>query len=218
MVENILFDFDGTLVDTSEGIIKSMHHAYDCLGYERISDERIKAVIGPPLQEMFRQLLPEATGEIIETGVQKFREWYRTHGVDEAEPFPYVPEGLKRLREKGKRLFIVTSKPEVFVREISCRYSMDGLFHDITATSVSGKSESKAVRMGTLMKRYSMLSESTVMVGDRHEDAEAAAANGVRCIGVGYGYDERDKLEKAACVKIAESFYEVCGILEKDIA
>ena len=214
MVENILFDFDGTLVDTSEGIIKSMHYAYDCLGYARISDEKIKEVIGPPLPEMFRQLLPDMTDEQVEAGVRKFRERYSEHGVKEAQLYPGVLNGLKLLRKNSKNLFIVTSKPEVFVREICRRYGIDGLFQDMTATVVSGKSESKAVRLGKLMEKHGMSRENTVMVGDRHEDAEATQANGVRCIGVTYGYDTVSSLVKAGCWKLAETFDRVCKIVE----
>lgn len=214
MIENILFDFDGTLVDTSEGIIKSMHHAYDCLGYARISDEKIKEVIGPPLPEMFRQLLLDMTEEQVEAGVRKFRERYSEHGAKEAQLYPYVLEGLKRLCGNNKKLFIVTSKPEVFVREISRRYGIDGLFQDMTATAVSGKSESKAVRMGKLMEKHGLSKDNTVMVGDRHEDAEAAKANGVRCIGVTYGYGTVSSLENAGCWKLAKTFGMVCEIAE----
>lgn len=213
MFKNILFDFDGTLVDTSEGIIKSMHHAYDCLGYERIKDEEIKAVIGPPLKDMFRQLLPEAAQTELELGVKKFRERYGKFGVEEAELYPEVKEGLRSLHESGKNLYIVTSKPEAFVEMIAKSNGIWEMFSDITAVKLKGDSESKATRMGRLLKKHNMSLEDTVMVGDRHEDVEAAAANSVHCICVEYGYDEVSRLEKTGCWKIAESFNKVCEIV-----
>lgn len=214
LFKNILFDFDGTLVDTSEGIIRSMHHAYDCLGYERIKDEEIKAVIGPPLKDMFRQLLPEVSQEEIELGIKHFRERYGKFGVEEAELYPGVKEGLCKLREAGKNLYIVTSKPEAFVETIAKTNGIWELFSEVTAVELKGDSDSKATRMGKLLKKHNMSSEDTMMVGDRHEDVEAAAANGVRCIGVEYGYDEMSRLENAGCWKIVKSFSKVCEIVD----
>lgn len=217
LFKNILFDFDGTLVDTSEGIIKSMHHAYDCLGYKRIKEEEIKAVIGPPLKDMFRQLLPEAVQAEIELGIKHFRERYSKFGVKEAELYPGVKEGLCSLRECGKKLYIVTSKPEAFVETIAKTNGIWEMFCEVTAVSMKGESESKATRMGKLLKKFNMSSEDTVMVGDRHEDVEAATANDVRCIGVEYGYDVVNRLESSGCWKIVKTFNGVCEIATDNV-
>lgn len=210
LLTNILFDFDGTLADTSEGIIQSMHHAYDCLGYERIKDEEIKAIIGPPLKDMFRQLLPGASQATIELGVKYFRERYSKFGVEEAELYPGVKEGLRKLREEGKKIYIVTSKPEAFVETIAKENNIWGLFHGVTGGGLKGNSKSKPIRMGELMKKHNMTQENTVMVGDRHEDVEAAKANGIRCFGVAYGYDTVDSLRRSGCSKIVKSFSNLC--------
>ncbi len=213
MIKNILFDFDGTLADTSEGIIKSMHYTYDCMGYERLCDEEIQVAIGPPLQEMFRRLAGIDDDAEIEKCVKFFRERYSKEGVIETELYPYVQDGLKMLKDAGKRLFIVSSKPEVFVNQIGTRYGIAELFNEISATPVVGKAPSKTIRIGNIMQKYAMSAEDTVMVGDRHEDAEAAAANGIRCIGAAYGFDEAAVLRNCGCWKICESFREICELI-----
>ena len=213
MIKNVLFDFDGTLADTSEGIIKSMHYAYDCMGYEHLSDEEIRVAIGPPLQEMFRQLAGIDDDAEIEMCVNFFRERYSKEGVTETELYPHVQEGLAILREAGKRLFIVSSKPEVFVKQIGRRYHIAELFDGISAVPITGTAPSKTVRMGSLMKEHGMSAEDTVMVGDRHEDTEAAVANGIRCIGAAYGFDEAAVLRSCGCWKICDSFRKICELI-----
>ena len=213
MIKNVLFDFDGTLADTSEGIIKSMHYAYDCMGYEHLSNEEIRTAIGPPLQEMFRQLAGIEDDAEIEMCVKFFRERYSKEGVTETELYPHVQEGLAILREAGKRLFIVSSKPEIFVERIGTRYGIAELFDEISAAPAVGKASSKTIRMGNVMRKYEMSAEDTVMVGDRHEDAEAAAANGIRCIGAAYGFDEAAVLRNCGCWKICDSFREICELI-----
>ena len=190
-----------------------MHYAYDCMGYERLNDERIRSAIGPPLQDMFRHLAGITDDAEIEKCVRSFRERYRESGVNETELYPYVQEGLSVLKENGKRLFIVSSKPEVFVDRIGKRYDISGLFDDISAAPVVGKGLSKAVRIGNMMEKYGMSVEDTVMVGDRHEDAEAAAANHIRCIGAAYGYDDKAVLRDCGCWKICNSFHEICDVI-----
>ncbi|MCR5030667.1 MAG: HAD hydrolase-like protein [Selenomonadaceae bacterium] len=213
MINNILFDFDGTLVDTRDGIVKSMHYAYDCMGYERLSDEKIRAVIGPPLQDMFRQLAGVVDDAEIEKCVRFFRERYRKSGVSESELYPYVQEGLTLLKNHGKRLFIVSSKPEIFINQIGNRYDIIGLFDEISAAPAVGKVPPKSLRIENMMKKYEMSSEDTVMAGDRHEDAEAAASNYIRCIGAVYGYDSKSMLQKFGCWKLCDSFREICDVI-----
>lgn len=213
-LKNVLFDFDGTLVDTSEGIVRSMHYAYDRLGYDRVSDREIRATIGPPLQEMFRQLLPSESAEGVAMGVQFFRERYGQFGAEESVLYPYVREGLERLRRNGKCLFIVTAKPEVFVDRIARKYDILKFFDEVSAVEARGTTLSKAVRIGMLMEKYEMEAEHTVLVGDRHEDAEAAAANGLRCIGAGYGYDDTKVLREVGCWEVRDSFREICDMVD----
>lgn len=210
MIRNIMFDFDGTLVDTSEGIIKSMHYACAGLGYGKVSDEAVRRWIGPPLKEMFQGIFSIENDDEIERGIRLFRERYGKFGVEETRLYPYVQEGLKKLRSEGIRLFIATSKPGNFVEKISKRYDIIDFFDEVSAVKMKGTSSSKAARIGCLMKKYEMRTEETVMVGDRHEDVEAASANHLRCICVSYGYDDIDILKKCGCWKILDTFHALC--------
>lgn len=217
MIKHMMFDFDGTIADTSEGIINSMHYTYDKLAEERVADETIYQMIGPPLEEMFARLLhkessphvrsAESTADdnYIKQAVLYFRECYAAKGVRELCLYPEVKETLERLREQGSHLYIVTSKPELFVREICKEQGILNCFTAITGVSTVGRSLSKAERMKQLIKEYGITPESGIMVGDRPEDASAAAANGIACVGVTYGFGKREELA-AGCVRLIDRF------------
>lgn len=210
-IEHIMFDFDGTLADTSEGIIRSMHYAFDRLQAEREKDETIRNMIGPPLEEMFEALLHTRDGAYIKKAVTYFRERYAKEGVRELSLYPGVIETLSALRAKECRLYIVSSKPQRFVQEICREHGIDVYFSGVTGVSTEEKSLSKAERMGILMRDHGITADNGIMVGDRPEDAKAAAKNGVSCVGAAYGFGRREDLEQTGCAYVID---ELQGLLQ----
>lgn len=202
MIRHVMFDFDGTIADTSEGIIRSMHYAYDKMDIPREKEEIIRETIGPPLEEMFRLLLHTSDEAVINHAVKYFRERYSSEGVRELHMYPDVHEVLEGLYRTGKKMYIVTSKPEAFVYDICKEYGIIDYFTEITGVALSGNKLSKAERMGKLMQKYGITSNNGVMVGDRPEDAKAAAYNCVECIGVLYGFGRKNELENAGCIRL----------------
>lgn len=212
-VKHIMFDFDGTLADTSEGIINSMHYAYDALDLEREENETIRNIIGPPLEQMFEQLLNTSDQLYINKAVGLFRERYAVKGVNELSIYNGVAETLKKLYESGFKLYIVTSKPEKFVIEICKKNHIYEYFTDITGVKTEGNSLSKSSRMKLLMEKHGLTSENSIMVGDRPEDVNAASSNNIVCIGVTYGFGKETDLRKSGCTKIIDDFSEITNCL-----
>lgn len=213
MLKHIFFDFDGTLVDTSEGIIKAMHYAFEQDGRNRIADAEVRRYIGPPLNEMFECLWQTKDDADISRGVKLFRTYYAEHGVEECCLYGGVPEMLAQLVQQGYKLYIVSSKPAVFIEKIAERYGIRKYFTAMTAVGLQVKDLSKAERMGMLMKENNILPEETVMIGDRPEDILAAKANSVRAIGVTYGFGTDEELRAAGAWNLASSLEEVLGTL-----
>lgn len=212
-IQHIMFDFDGTLADTSEGIIHSMHYAYDRLQLPHVPDERIQNIIGPPLEEMFSVLLHTEDEHYIRQAVIYFRERYAKEGVRELCLYPQVKETLPKIKEKGIELYVVTSKPEKFVYEICSEQGIGEYFTAVTGVSAEVRSLSKAERMGKLMQEYGITKENGIMVGDRPEDAKAAGKNQTACIGVSYGFGKREELEKAGCLHILDEFSDLLHMI-----
>lgn len=213
MIQHMMFDFDGTLADTSEGIIKSMHYAFDQLKIPRVEDQAIADTIGAPLEDMFAMLLKIDDEVYIKNCVELFRERYRSKGIQELSLYPGVKETLKQLIRKGKKLYIVTSKPEVFVKQICEANGVLECFLDITGVSLEKVSLSKGQRMKEIMSKYDMTPDNAVMVGDRPEDAIAAKENQVPCIGLEYGFSTKDNLIQAGCVKTGSSFSQLLELI-----
>ncbi len=205
-LQHIMFDFDGTLADTSEGIIRSMHYAYDKLSLRQETDEKIQNIIGPPLEEMFSVLLHTEDKNYVKQAVAYFRERYAKQGIRELCLYPQVRQTLKKLKESGFKLYIVTSKPEKFVYEICEEQEIKEYFTAITGVSTEKISMSKAERMRGLMELYNITKDNGIMVGDRPEDAYAAGKNEIPCIGVSYGFGKAEDLMKAGCTKILNEF------------
>ena len=214
-IQNIMFDFDGTLADTSEGIIRSMHYAYDKLHLQHEPDERIQCMIGPPLEEMFSLLLHTEDGNYIKEAVTYFRERYAEQGVKELCLYPEVKQSLRNLSERGYKLYIVTSKPEKFVHTICMEHCIKEYFTAVTGVSTEKRSLSKAARMHELMELYGITKENGIMVGDRPEDVHAAQKNGISCICVSYGFGKAEELSKAGCTDILNGFGELLYAVEK---
>jgi len=203
MINNIIFDFDGTLVDTSEGIIKSMHYAFDKLNIPRVTDQEIRGVIGPPLPRMLEILLKTNDDELVLKCTNYFRERYSNDGLRELEMYPGVSETLINLYEEDINLYIVTSKPHMFVIDITEKLQMINYFKDISGIMINGKDLNKANRIERLVNKHELIKEETIMVGDRCEDIIAAKYNDIKCIGVNYGYGKnKDLLEEGACLTI----------------
>jgi len=215
MTQHIMFDFDGTLVDTSEGIIKSMHYAFDQMGVPRVEDCTIANVIGPPLEKMISILLHTEDNAYIKRAVSLFRERYSIHGVMELQLYPRVVSTLKELKSTGRKLYIVTSKPQIYVEEICRKYDILSCFSGITGVELLGNNLSKGDRMRLLMDKYSITPENAVMVGDRPEDAYAATQNKVECIGIGYGFSNEEDLKGAGCNKVLNYFEQLIEAITK---
>lgn len=212
-IEHIMLDFDGTIADTSEGIVSSMHYAYDKLGIKREKDDTIRNIIGPPLEQMFSKLLDTDDGLYIKKCVVLFRERYAQKGIRELRLYDGVKETLKELSESGIKLYIVTSKPEEFVIDICREQGIYEYFTGITGVSKVKISPSKSKRMSLLMENYKITPDNGIMVGDRPEDAIASSENNVECIGALYGFGKKNELSEKGCEKFINAFSELRKII-----
>lgn len=215
MIENLLFDFDGTIVDTSEGIIKSMHYAFEKLGIETLPDLKIKEVIGPPLPEMFKILLNSNDKEIINKGIFYFREMYSKNGLIQLNLYDNVQDTLSYLNNINISLFIVTSKPYEFAKIITENLGIKKYFKDISGVSLNEAVKSKGDRIGEIINKYKLKSEKTLMIGDRKEDVLAAKQNKLSTIGMLYGFGKKEDLKSAGCAYFCSKFEDLKNILCK---
>lgn len=210
MYDTILFDFDGTVFDTVEGITKSVQYALRKFGIEE-ETEKLRGFAGPPLGDMFQETFgfsPEQAGQAIVW----FRERYAPVGLYESRPFPGMRELLLRLRAAGKKTGIATIKYQPMAEKLLERSGMAGLF-DAVCGSPAERSLTKKELALQAMERLGGVKERTVLVGDTKYDARGARESGLAFIGAGYGYAAPGELQAEGAKVVAGSVEELGELL-----
>ena len=213
MYKNILFDFDGTVFDTVEGITKSAQYALKKQGIEAGLDE-LRCFAGPPLVDKFMEVYG-FDRETAEQATRDFKERYVPIGVHECRVFPGIKSLLEALREKGFQVGLATSKPQVLAEQLLAQEDMTELFMAICGSSSDGNNSAKWQVLKRAMEELGAKPEDTVLVGDTKYDVEGARLCGVPCIGVAYGYAAPGELEQAGAVTIARDMNELLEILSR---
>ena len=191
MYKHILFDFDGTVFDTVEGISKSARYAINKFGLDD-SLEFLRQFAGPPLVDKFMEVYG-FTKEQAEQATLYFKERYQPIGLYECRIFPGMKEMLTRLKAAGFVLGIATSKPQHLAEKLLAGEDMIELFDAICGSGVAGNNDSK----------------ESVLVGDTKYDVIGAKACGFDCIGVRFGYAAEGELEQAGATYIVDDMAEL---------
>ncbi len=214
MIRNILFDLDGTIIDSKEGILNSVCYALDKMGREIPDKKDLLCFIGPPLSYSFATFCGMSEEETAKA-VAFYRENYAPRGVYEFSVYPGVENMLKKLAASGRRLYLATSKPEVFAKKILEKAGLDGYFTAVCGSLIPSGRDKKAEVISYLVENEGLSLEDTVMVGDRSYDVEGAHAVGLATIGVSYGYGTLKELNRAGCEVIASSPKELVAIIQR---
>lgn len=202
MYEFILFDFDGTVFDTLEGITKSVRYAINKHGMDAELDA-LRCFAGPPLVDMFI----ERFSVDRDMGVQlteDFRERYNPIGLYECRVFPGVKELLESLHGAGKKLAIATSKPQNLAEELLARENMTDYFDAICGSLPTGNNSAKWQVVERAMREIGADRKRAVLIGDTKYDVEGAIQCGIDCIGVKYGYAAPGEMEAAGAKCVVE--------------
>ena len=202
MYDCILFDFDGTVFDTVEGISKSVQYALEKFGIVE-EPEALRCFAGPPLLAMFQEKYG-FTPEAAQQATDYFRERYRPIGIHESRPFPGIKELLEALRAAGRKTGIATTKPQILAEQLLTESGLIAYFDVICGSGADGNSP-KWQLAERAMKALGASRESTVLVGDTKYDAIGAEQCGIGFIGAGYGYAAQGELEAAGAERIIES-------------
>ena len=210
MYRTILFDFDGTVFDTGEGIMKSVRYAAGASGSQGPGLAALRCFIGPPLRGQFMKRYGVDAGT-AEKMVAKYRERYSVKGLGECSVYPGVPELVRELRSMGKNVAIATGKPTAFTVSILERAGYGELFDAVLGSEFDGTRSKKSEVIAELLEKYGR--DGAAMIGDRDNDVLGAKECGIPCIGVAWGYAEPGELLKAGAISLAETVDELRNIL-----
>ena len=190
----ILFDLDGTLTDSMEGVIRSAQYMQEKMGREVWSFDDLRFMVGPPLIESFTKELGMPFEEAV-TGIEVFRERYSTIGLFENAVFPGIVEMLEALKAKGKRMAVATSKKEDLAVRILEHFDIAKYMEVIGGDAREIGRDTKAKVIEYVLETMEAEKEDVIMVGDRKFDIIGAHALGIPCIAVEWGYGDRAEFE-----------------------
>lgn len=193
----VIFDLDGTLTDPREGIARCFVHALERLGLVAPPPHELTRYIGPPLREVFGLLLETDDGARIEHAVTLYRERFGAVGLFENQPYAGIHAALAQLRAAGHRLFVCTSKAQVYAERIVAHFELAPYFERVYGPGLDGSLSDKGELLAQLIARESVDPAAAAMVGDRLHDMLAARQNAVRGLGVLYGFGDRPELTAA---------------------
>ncbi len=202
MKKNILFDLDGTLTDSGEGIMNCAILALEHFGLPIPSKEELRVIVGPPLDQSFIRFGVPA--DRTEEAIRVYRSRYTTVGKFENYPYPGIREALQGLKDAGHRLFVATSKPENMSVEILRKFDLAQYFDLICGATLDGSRSHKADVIAYLLGQVESL-ENVIMIGDTKFDVLGAKEHGIPTIGVAWGYGTREEMLEAGAVAIAET-------------
>ena len=213
MFDTVLFDLDGTLTDPGEGITNSVAHALKKYDIE-VSDKReLYKFIGPPLKDSFMKYygFDEAKAE---EAIAYYREYFRDIGIFENEVYEGVEDMLKALSSEGKKLVLATSKPEEFAIRILEHFDLSKYFTVAAGASMdSSRSKKGDVIAYAISLCEDFNKDTAVMIGDREHDIIGAKENGLKSIGVLYGYGDEAELKTAGADYIASTTDDILKLI-----
>lgn len=209
-MKHLLFDLDGTLTDSGEGIIRCGQEVLAHFGMEVPAYDDMRHIVGPPLRDSLVRL--GICEENMAEAIEFYRLAYLNHGQYQNFPYPNVEALLQQLRADGHKLYVATSKPEPMAQYILDYFRLSAYFEIICGSTLDGARITKTEVLRHLLQSLPA-GEPAIMIGDTIYDVEGANALGIPCIGVEWGYGNLAQMRAAGAVAIAEDMAHLCRIV-----
>ena len=193
----LLFDLDGTLTDPKPGIVGCIRFALDQLAIACPDEAVLAGFIGPPLRETFALLLGTAEADPIEEAMALYRRRFAETGLYENQVYDGVRTMLEHAAGSAAAMYVATSKPAMYADRIVKHFDLAGHFRKVYGPELDGRYDNKAELLAHLLEAERITPDVAVMIGDRAADIRAAKANGLRSVGVLWGYGSESELVDA---------------------
>ncbi|MGN1369598.1 MAG: dTMP kinase [Aristaeellaceae bacterium] len=208
----VIFDLDGTLTRSEEGIWNCVKYAADKLGFPQPDAPTLRKFIGPPLGYSFREYMG-MDDAMADRAVEAYRERYNVVGLFENRVFPGIRRLLRTLKREGWYIGIATGKPQKASERIIEYFGLDKFVEKICGPAGDHRPDKIDLIKNALPEGWNADADDIWMVGDRKFDVEGAIGAGVKSIGVGYGYGSEEELRQAGCTQYCETVQDVIDFL-----
>ena len=209
----ILFDLDGTLTDPGEGITNSVAYALKKYGIEVSDKSELYKFIGPPLRDSFMKYYGFSEDDALKA-IEYYREYFRDTGIFENKVYEGVEDMLKSLCDIGRKIVLATSKPEEFAVRILEHFELSKYFAVVAGASMDSSRSKKGDVIAYALSMCGDIDKSTaIMIGDREHDIIGAKENGLKSIGVLYGYGSEDELKNCGADYIVATTKDILSLI-----
>lgn len=213
---NVLFDLDGTLTDSRQGILGSMRYAMQRIGRAAPDDSVLERFIGPPTRDTFQSLVGAGDADLVAQAIRFYRQRYSERGLYENALYAGIAPVLSQLRARGCPLYIATSKPRDFAVLIADHFGLTPHFRAIHGSEFDGTRSAKEDLLRHVVRIEGLDPANTVMIGDREHDIRGARANRLRAIGALWGYGSHEELAAAGADALCHAPAELPAVLGLD--
>jgi phosphoglycolate phosphatase len=208
----LFFDLDGTLTNPGLGITNSVIYALNKFGIKENDRESLYRFIGPPLADSFKEFYGFDEQKAW-TAVEYYREYFADKGLFENFVYDGIKDLLTELKNRGRRLYVATSKPTKYSVQILEKFELLNFFEYVSGANMDEKNSSKSDIIRHALEVSGAPLDEVLMIGDRHHDIDGAKANNIASVGVLYGYGNREEHENAGADYIIDKPSELLGFV-----
>ena len=215
MIKAVVFDLDGTLLDTLEDLRDSMNHILALHGMSLRTTEEIRSFVGNGLRNLTkRSAVAETDDELIDTMFAEMVRYYKAHDAIKTKPYDGIPELLQKLKDAGVIMSVVSNKADVAVKDL-CEHYYPGMF-----PVAEGAREGLAIKpapdlVEKALAEMGVTKEEAVYIGDSEVDVATARNSGLPCLTVLWGFRDEDMLKEAGAEHFVSNTGELYRVLEE---
>ncbi len=216
MICNILFDLDGTLTDSKDGITRCIQFSLEHFDVSIPHPDQLTWCIGPPLRESFSRLLNTTDDTVLNQALSRYGKRFSETGMFENVIYPEVALSLLKIKQAGFKVFLATSKHRVFAEQILEYFDLAQFFHAAYGSELNGRFVDKGKLVAHIIESENLDPKETLIVGDRVHDIIGGKKNGIMTVSVSYGYGTQKEISSSKPDIIIDAFSELLPFLKID--
>lgn len=215
MYKHVIFDLDGTLLNTIDDLADTGNHVCTLHGWPTHTVDAFKLMVGNGIPKLVERFAPQGTSqEVLDQAFQEFMDWYGVHKEDKTAPYAGMPEVTKALREAGVSIAVLSNKADVMAGPVVEHY-YPGIFPVVQGALPGLPTKPDPTLLHKLMDRLGATQEDTLFVGDSNVDIRTAKNGGLTGCGVLWGFRSREELEAAGADVIVSTPQELLDLILK---